>query len=103
MNVREIKKENKKHYLVQICGHHGQPSEFLFSFSTTLNPTLPGRFWYLHSLGGGADNICKTIEFLIDNIFLQFGGLFFQMIGGALIFSLFFKLCLPNLVRGNNV
>ena len=29
-----------------------------------------------------ADNICKTIEFLIDNIFVQFGGcLFHQVIG----------------------
>ena len=29
-----------------------------------------------------ADNICKMIEFLIDNIFVQFGGrLFHQMIG----------------------
>ena len=29
-----------------------------------------------------ADNICKMIEFLIDNIFVQFGGrLFPQMIG----------------------
>ena len=29
-----------------------------------------------------ADNICKMIEFLIDNIFVQFGGrLFRQMIG----------------------
>ena len=29
-----------------------------------------------------ADNICKMIEFLIDNIFVQFGGcLFHQVIG----------------------
>ena len=29
-----------------------------------------------------ADNICKMIEFLIDNIYVQFGGrLFHQMIG----------------------
>ena len=29
-----------------------------------------------------ADNICKMIEFLIDNIFVQFGGrLFRQVIG----------------------
>ena len=29
-----------------------------------------------------ADNICRMIEFLIDNIFVQFGGhLFRQMIG----------------------
>ena len=29
-----------------------------------------------------ADNICKMIEFLIDNIFVQFGGrLFCQVIG----------------------
>ena len=29
-----------------------------------------------------ADNICKTTEFLIDNIFVQFGGrLFCQVIG----------------------
>ena len=32
-----------------------------------------------------ADNICKMIEFLIDNIFVQFGGrLFRQMIGIAM-------------------
>ena len=29
-----------------------------------------------------ADNICKMIEFLVDNIFVQFGGcLFRQLIG----------------------
>ena len=29
-----------------------------------------------------ADNICKMIEFLIDNIFVQFGGcLFHQVVG----------------------
>ena len=29
-----------------------------------------------------ADNICRMIEFLIDNIFVQFGGrLFHQVIG----------------------
>ena len=32
-----------------------------------------------------ADNICKMIEFLIDNIFVQFGGhLFCQVIGIAI-------------------
>ena len=41
-----------------------------------------------HDINGGgdnmytADNICKMIEFLIDNIFVQFGGrLFRQVIG----------------------
>ena len=43
------------------------------------NPTLPGRFWYLHSLGGGGGKVPPSI------------------------FSFFFKLCQPNLVRGNNV
>ena len=31
-----------------------------------------------------ADNVCKMIEFLIDNIFVQFGGrLFHQVIGNS--------------------
>ena len=47
--------------------------------STPVNPTLPGRFWYLHSLGGRAKKCPPSI------------------------FSLFLKLCQPNLVRGNNV
>ena len=44
--------------------------------------------YFTHDINGGgdnmytADNICKTIEFLIDNIFVQFGGrLFHQAIG----------------------
>ena len=44
--------------------------------------------YFAHDINGGgdgmctADNICKMIEFLIDNIFVQFGGrLFRQMIG----------------------
>ena len=44
--------------------------------------------YFTHDINGGgdgmytADNICKMIEFLIDNIFVQFGGrLFSQMIG----------------------
>ena len=32
-----------------------------------------------------ADNICKMIEFLIDNIFLQFGGRLFRQVIGILI------------------
>ena len=42
---------------------------------------------YCVNFGGGddmytADNICKMTEFLIDNIFVQFGGrLFRQVIG----------------------
>ena len=43
---------------------------------------------FTHDINGGgdnmhtADNICKMIEFLIDNIFVQFGGrLFHQVIG----------------------
>ena len=43
---------------------------------------------FTHDINGGgnsmytADNICKMIEFLIDNIFVQFGGcLFCQVIG----------------------
>ena len=46
------------------------------------------RGYFTHDINGGeenmytADNICKMIEFLIDNIFVQFGGrLFRQMIG----------------------
>ena len=44
--------------------------------------------YFTHDINGGgdnmytADNICKMIEFLIDNIFVQFGGrLFRQAIG----------------------
>ena len=44
--------------------------------------------YFTHDLNGGgdgmytADNICRMIEFLIDNIFVQFGGrLFRQVIG----------------------
>ena len=44
--------------------------------------------YFTHDINGGednmytADNICKMIEFLIDNIFVQFGGrLFSQVIG----------------------
>ena len=44
--------------------------------------------YFTHDINGGrdgmytADNICKMIEFLTDNIFVQFGGcLFHQMIG----------------------
>ena len=29
-----------------------------------------------------ADNICKMIEFLIDNIFVQFGGCLFRQVFG---------------------
>ena len=38
--------------------------------------------YFTHDINGGgdnmytADNICKMIEFLIDNIFVQFGGVF---------------------------
>ena len=46
------------------------------------------RGYFSHDINGGgdniytADNICKMIEFLIDNIFVQFGGrLFRQVIG----------------------
>ena len=44
--------------------------------------------YFTHDINGGgdnkytADNICKMIEFLIDNIFVEFGGrLFCQVIG----------------------
>ena len=44
--------------------------------------------YFIHDMNGGgdnmytADNICKMIEFLIDNIFVQFGGrIFLQVIG----------------------
>ena len=32
-----------------------------------------------------ADNICKMIEFLIDNIFMQFGGHLFHQVSGISI------------------
>ena len=44
--------------------------------------------YFTHDINGGgynmytADNICRMIEFLIDNTFVQFGGcLFHQVIG----------------------
>ena len=44
--------------------------------------------YFTHDINGGgdnmytADNICKMVEFLIDNIFVQFGGyLFLHVIG----------------------
>ena len=47
--------------------------------------------YFTHDINGSgdnmytADNICKMIEFLIDNIFVQFGGrLFRQVIGNQL-------------------
>ena len=47
-----------------------------------------GKGYFSHDINGGrdsmytADNICKMIEFLTDNIFMQFGGcLFHQVIG----------------------
>ena len=32
-----------------------------------------------------ADNICRMIEFLIDNIFVQFGGRLFRQMTGILM------------------
>ena len=47
--------------------------------------------YFIHEINGGgdnmytADNICKMIEFLIDNIFVQFGGrLLSQVIGNPM-------------------
>ena len=43
---------------------------------------------FTHDINGGGDNmytagnICKTIEFLIDNIFVQFGGYLFRQVIG---------------------
>ena len=44
--------------------------------------------YFTHDINGGgdnmytADNICKMIEFLIDNIFVQFGGCLFRQVIG---------------------
>ena len=44
--------------------------------------------YFTHDINGGgdnmytADNICKMIEFLVDNIFVQFGGPFFWQATG---------------------
>ena len=44
--------------------------------------------YFTHDINGGgdnmytADNICKMIQFLIDNIFVQFGGFFFHQVIG---------------------
>ena len=41
--------------------------------------------YFTHDINGGgdnrytADNICKMIEFLIDNMFVQFGGCLFHL------------------------
>ena len=54
---------------------------------THIKVTRENRY-FTHDIHGGgdgmytADNLCKMIKFLIDNIFVQFGGhLFRQMIG----------------------
>ena len=45
--------------------------------------------YFTHNINGGgdniytADNICKMIEFLIDNVFVQFRGRFFRQIIGV--------------------
>ena len=45
--------------------------------------------YFTHDIDGGgdnmytADNICKMIEFLIDNIFVQFGGRLFRRVVGV--------------------
>ena len=41
--------------------------------------------YFTHDINGNmytADNICKMIEFLIDNIFVQFGGHLFRQVAG---------------------
>ena len=46
--------------------------------------TTRSKGYFTHDINGGgdnmytADNICKMIEFLIDNIFVQLGGCFFS-------------------------
>ena len=46
------------------------------------------KVYFIHDINGGgdgmytADNICKMIEFLIDNIFVQFGGRLFRQTTG---------------------
>ena len=47
--------------------------------------------YFTHDINGSgdkmytADNICKMIEFLIDYIFVQFGGRLFQQVDGILM------------------
>ena len=47
--------------------------------------------YFTHDVNGGgdnmyaADNICKMTEFLIDNIFVQFGGCLFHQVIGILV------------------
>ena len=47
--------------------------------------------YFTHDINGGGDNmytagnICKMIEFLIDNIFVQFGGCLFHQVIGILM------------------
>ena len=57
-------------------------------FCILVNKVTRAKEYFTHDINGGgdnmytADNICKMIEFLIDNIFVQFGGrLFRQVIG----------------------
>ena len=47
--------------------------------------------YFTHDINGGsnnmytADNICKMVEFLIDSIFVQFGGCCFRQVIGILM------------------
>ena len=49
---------------------------------------IRAKRYFTHDINGGgdniytADNICKMIEFLIDNIFVQFGGRLFRQVTG---------------------
>ena len=76
--------------------------------------------YFTHDINGDgdnmytADNICKMIKFLIDNIFVQFGGRLFRQVTGIpmgtncapLLVDLFLcsyeNECLDNIIRGGH-
>ena len=91
------------------------------SLSYTHIKVIRTKWYFAHDINGSgdnmytADNICKMIEFLIDNIFVQFGGcLFCQAIGipvgtncTQLLADLFLYLyeneCLYNMIRSGDI
>ena len=71
----------------EVCCHH--LTNFCVRTATSVQTfeVTKAKWYFNHDINGGgdsmytADNICKMIKFLIDNIFVQFGGcLFCQMI-----------------------
>ena len=71
-----------------------KPAKFLLKAISKINSSSlkvkskRAKGYFIHDINGGGDNmytadkICKMIEFLIDNIFVQFGGRLFRQIIG---------------------